>query len=122
MRKVKKWRYYCDFCKKSGASGGHIAKHERGCTRNPNRVCGLCAKAEHEQKPTAELLDALLAGGVPAVLELAGQCPACVVAAIHAYRADSPLTSTSEDYFEFDYKKAAAAFWSDVNAKEEPYY
>jgi hypothetical protein len=110
-------RYYCDFCKKSGCSGGHIRKHERGCTRNPNRECGICRKVEYEQQPTPALLAALEEGGVEAVKKLAQDCPACVMAAIHALRAKEPLVFTIEDgyenYIEFDYKTAAASFWAD---------
>jgi hypothetical protein len=116
MRTKRVNRYYCDFCKKSGCSGGHIRKHERGCTRNPDRVCGMCAKAKLEQKPTPALLDALCTGaGVEAVLELSQGCPACVMAAIHALRKDEPLTYGRDDgdsnHIEFDYREAAKKFW-----------
>ena len=37
MKAIKKWRYYCDHCKKSGASSFHMAAHERSCTLNPLR-------------------------------------------------------------------------------------
>ena len=42
MRRVKKWRYYCEFCKKSGNSGSHMARHEARCTMNPHRECRVC--------------------------------------------------------------------------------
>ena len=120
MRKVKRWRFYCEFCKKSGASGGHMAKHERGCTRNPQRECGMCKAAKQEQAPTSELLAALESGGVEAVLALAQQCPACVVAAIHAFRVNNPLRGNEDDeYFEFDYKAHAERFWGDVNRRDD---
>lgn len=118
MRKVKRWRYYCDHCKKSGASGAALAKHERGCTRNPERKCGMCERAKLTQKSTAELLAALCDGGVPAVLQLASTCPACVVAAIHAYRAEIEPISAGDTYFEFEYAKAANSFWEDVNRRD----
>jgi hypothetical protein len=55
--KVKKVnRYYCEFCKKSGCSGGHIAKHEKHCTMNPNRICRMCKVFEVEP---ADMLDML---------------------------------------------------------------
>jgi hypothetical protein len=44
MKRVQRWRYYCDFCKKSGNSGGHMKSHEASCTLNPARVCKLCLK------------------------------------------------------------------------------
>lgn len=123
MRKAKKWRYYCDFCKKSGAAGGWIAKHERGCTRNPERVCGMCEKAQLEQKPLPELLLVLLEHGADGVLEHASGCPACVVATIHAHRKLEPLEYEHDtgysNYIDFDYTKAAAKFWDDVNSRDE---
>lgn len=127
MRKVKKWRYYCDFCKKSGAAGGHIAKHERGCTKNPGRECGMCKIAKLEQKPVAELLAALNDGGLPAVTELAQHCPACILSAIHALRLIEPLTPPDREtgdsnYIDFDFRTASTAFWADVRESEEPYY
>lgn len=125
MRRVQRWRYYCDFCKKSGASGGWIAKHERGCTRNPERVCGMCAKGELSQRPMADLLAALNDGGAEKVLALAEGCPACVVAAIHAHRKAEPLTYEHEtgysNFIDFDYAKAAASFWEDVNRNDNGY-
>jgi hypothetical protein len=125
VRKVKRWRYYCDYCDKGGCSGGVMAKHERGCTRNPERQCGLCRVAKLEQKPTAELLAALNDGGVDAVLELSLGCPACVVAAIHALRKTEPRLyepdTGADNYISFDYKLAAEKFWNEVNAKEYSY-
>lgn len=123
MKKKQVWRFYCDFCPKSGCSGGHIAKHERGCTRNPTRACGMCKKAELEQKPTIDLLAALEDGGVEAVAKLADGCPACIMAAIHAMRAKDPLEYEAEtgysNYINFDYKKAAETFWADRAPAEQ---
>jgi hypothetical protein len=56
MRAVKRWRYYCDFCKKAGNSGFHMKKHERGCTLNPHRECGHCAKTGAPTTPMADML------------------------------------------------------------------
>lgn len=75
MRKVKKWRYYCDFCKKSGCSGHHIVKHETHCCRNPNRVCRMCVAAgDVEQQPSDVLLAALNEGGLEKLKEVALHC------------------------------------------------
>jgi len=56
MKTKKVNRYYCEFCKKAGCSAGHIAKHEKHCTGNPDRVCGMCEMVDEEQKPMPELL------------------------------------------------------------------
>lgn len=42
MRRKKVWRYYCEFCKKSGGHAYWMRKHEAACTANPDRVCGMC--------------------------------------------------------------------------------
>ncbi len=42
MKIIKKNVYYCDHCKKKGLAAGHMNKHEKRCTNNPNRECGLC--------------------------------------------------------------------------------
>lgn len=49
MRAMKRWRYYCDHCRKVGGSRSAMEKHERGCTANPARICGVCAACEVEQ-------------------------------------------------------------------------
>src|SRR6185437_4748886 len=124
MNRKRVWRYYCEHCRKGGCSAASIGKHERGCTRNPHRECGMCKKARIEQRPTSELLAALEAGGVEQVLSLAGGCPACVMAAIHALRAKEPLCDPSyhdgsdSNYIPFDYTPAARAFWSSVDEME----
>ncbi len=56
MRRVKRWRFYCDFCKKAGGSGGHIARHEKGCTLNPGRVCRVCGMISADQKPIENII------------------------------------------------------------------
>ena len=33
--------YYCDFCGKRMFSGGWMSRHEKRCTMNPDRVCGM---------------------------------------------------------------------------------
>lgn len=42
MKAVKRWRYYCDHCKKVSGLRSAMEKHEKGCTLNPARECGIC--------------------------------------------------------------------------------
>ena len=42
MRAIKRWRYYCDHCKKVSGLRTAMEKHEKGCTLNPARDCGIC--------------------------------------------------------------------------------
>jgi hypothetical protein len=129
VRQQKRWRYYCDHCRKSGGSKSHMAAHERGCTANPQRVCGICAKAEFQPKPLAELIEfvqgaavdweamqgveygTLNKAGLIALRQLADGCPVCTFAALrqaHVY---------SEETFEL--KKEMESVWAEINSVEE---
>lgn len=132
MRKRQVWRYYCEYCKKAGCSGGHMARHEAGCTANPNRVCGVCRIAGLTAAPLAQLIafcrskatwdvaqpeDGPLHGSVDkAALDelrsLAGGCPVCMFAALRQSN-----VYASKDHF--DMKAELAAIWSEVNAERE---
>ena len=86
MTKRQVWRYKCDFCGKQNLSSVHMARHERHCTANPNRICRMCAHAENEQRPLPELiraLDTTIPGyGINELRELASGCPMCMLAAV----------------------------------------
>ena len=55
MRKAKRWRYYCDFCKKAGGSAFHMKNHESSCTKNPDRHCNMCNLIDSVQVPMSRL-------------------------------------------------------------------
>lgn len=45
MKVMTKKVYYCEFCgNKKGLSAPHMKKHEKRCTMNPYRTCGLCSR------------------------------------------------------------------------------
>jgi hypothetical protein len=56
MRAVKRWRYYCDHCKKVSGLRTALEKHEKGCTLNPARDCGICGFLNTGGVPLAELI------------------------------------------------------------------
>lgn len=122
MRAVKKWRYYCDFCSRAKMVKKATEKHERGCTLNPNRVCGLCARVNAEQKPIADLMAPLEDGNFDALKRLAEDCPACILAALRQY--NKPRPSDEQFWNEWDFKAALAEFWNCENNRreEERYY
>lgn len=127
MKKILKWRYYCEFCKKSGCAAGHMAKHERHCCRNPSRVCRMCiAAGDVEQQSMLTLRSALLNGGLAELTDVAQHCPACILAALIQDRMTNPITfdkdhAPSREFIEFDYKAASKSFWEDVNRQRENY-
>jgi len=119
MRSKRVWRYYCDFCKKSGCNGGHIRKHEASCCSNPNRICQMCPWVDGEQRPTPELQASFEAGGLDALRLVAGACPACMLAGIIAWqksqRAAGVEDGEGELWVDFDFKAETAAMWEAVN-------
>ena len=121
MHKHKRWRYYCDFCSKSGGHAGWMLIHEAKCFRNPNRICTVCEALQECQTDIAELLATLkedIEGDdvqlksnsgpmviIPAKLRnAANECPACMLAAILQ---NAKTYDTPEDIpeFDFDFKK-----------------
>lgn len=135
MKRKQVWRYYCEFCKKSGCSGGHIRHHEEHCTANPDRKCGF---HEHEwweggpQPAMADLIAAINSGhdwdeGMKALREVAENCPACILAAIKqsgawdkAWREELAEWNEWGDrpihpVLDFSFKDAAAAWLRDMN-------
>ena len=128
MRRVQRWRYYCDFCKKAGGSAGHMARHEQGCTANPNRVCGICKHAESNPEPLATLVEFVKSNatthpvmteqsepyctlGKEALEELrkrADGCPACMFAALRQAK-------TYAEERTFDFQAELQSTWSVIN-------
>lgn len=131
MRAIKRWRYYCDFCKKATGTRHSMAKHEKGCTANPGRVCGLCALAGQPQRSMAELLakayelfDGIaihdLCGpkgdeAAKAFREFAGNCPACILAALRQSDFDVPWIQN------FDFRTESRAFLAKCAPPEDWY-
>lgn len=133
MRTKRVNRYYCDFCKKSGCSAGHMRRHERHCTMNPKRTCGVCAMLDYPQTSLASLTgrlpdakDYLVADEwglecykgsltdaanncLAIVREEANNCPACILAAIR--QSGIPVLMVTD----FNYTEERKAMWEIVN-------
>lgn len=140
MKKKRVWRYYCDFCKKSGCSSGHMKKHEARCTMNPDRECGFCKvigdaptplteligllpdPAEYRLDPAWKALGSEYEGDFPDAVERGlkkiqakTDCPACTLAALR----QSGIAETGAAFAAFDYKKASQEFFQAQNAQED---
>lgn len=138
MRSRLRRQFYCDHCKKSGASRFHMEKHERGCTNNPDRVCGVCAYVGTVQQ-TREALTAAAGEGIKALRELAESCPACMLTGVRtwlkAYNSDPAalndqacLSPTDPRYpifcelSEWKYAEERRDFWADVSDANQVNY
>lgn len=128
MRKRRVWRYYCDYCKKSGCSSYWMGIHIKHCTMNPDRHCRMC-EAMDEIQPKMEDLIAIFGDNtlkeilnddgkiLDDLRQVAGNCPACMLAAIR----QAPNAAIVPG---FDFKKESGEFWADVNDRraKEQYY
>ena len=136
MRTAMRPRYYCDHCNKGNGSPSAMKRHERGCTLNPQRVCGMC-KMVHDEggdepaPPRDELVRVLDEQGFKAMCTAAHDCPACILAALRTknFKGDAytpPGVLGPEDGREsWSYKAAKQAWWDEWNSnapdREWPY-
>ena len=125
MKTVMRPRYYCDHCNKGSGSPSAMKRHERGCTVNPERVCGMCAFDHKHGGPepapsTSELRKVIDAEGFVAMCEAANQCPACILAVLRTLNAMDPETGPyvigpTDGREVWSYKQAKAEWWKDYN-------
>ncbi len=140
MIRKKVWQYKCEFCGKKKYSAGHMAKHERRCTMNPNRECGMCKIMGQGPIKLQELIAVLpnaeeykvrefdpitgadmgisfrgLEDAVeavwPEVRRRAQECPACLMAAVRQRGIPVPLTP-------LNFTKESEAIWSEFNQRQ----
>lgn len=138
MKKIQRWRYYCDFCKKAGQSGGHMKNHESACTLNPGRVCKMCKKMGHvgqpemptllatlptPPKPATEMnrddetaLRVLVEAAMPELRVLTNNCPACILAALRQKKIPVPIVES------FNFRKEVDAIFQDIAEEEDERY
>lgn len=133
-KRIVRTRYYCGFCESAGRLKGFWTKpkaerHERGCTANPDRVCGLCTEVaeliggKSEQRPISELVAVLSEDkpewGFKELRLLANNCPACILAALRQTPIRKEM-NTQEWWewmgqFNFDFKRELESFWQEHN-------
>jgi hypothetical protein len=126
MRSVMRMRHYCDHCKKSTGTKPAMVKHEKGCTANPVRVCGICNLMGEVQKPIEELL-IVSEKGFKALSEACHGCPCCILASDRQGKPESyprfwehPSVTERGDW---DFKTAMKQFWIDYNEEHrDPRY
>ena len=126
MRTAMRPRYYCDHCNKGNGSPSAMKRHERGCTLNPARVCGMCAALVDEggeaAAPPDELKRVLEAEGFQAMCEAANGCPACILTVLRPINWHDEETGRSgvagpQDGREsWQYSKAKADWWAEFNS------
>jgi len=126
-------RYACEHCKKTGCSAYHIRLHEERCTLNPSRTCGMCKMLEQEQPKMLDLISVLpdptgyarhegqlhffddglssaVSDVLPKLRDLAGNCPACIMAALRQRGIPVPIAHG------FEFTKECKSLWAEINS------
>lgn len=129
MRTAMRPRYYCDHCNKGNGSPSAMRRHERGCTLNPQRECGMCKMLADEgvvdpAPPRDELVRIMDAQGFKAMCEAANDCPACILAALRTknFKGDAetpPGVLGPEDGREsWSYAQEKTRWWAEWNSNQ----
>lgn len=130
-KRITRTRHYCDFCEAEGRKKGFwsrpsIEKHERGCTANPNRICGICEQGDLRQRPIAELIACISTDkpdcGMADLRKLSDGCPACILAGLRQSNIQKPPrvngmvpADWEGPLVEFNFREELDAFWRQVN-------
>jgi len=128
MKSKLQMRHWCEHCKKSGSRAPAILKHERGCTNNWQRTCGMCERAGNVQESSDALWAAFMSGGFPAMRQLCAECPACTLMILRRKaklrEPDDWASGPNPDDGRgaFDFKAECKAFWADINDSGASYY
>lgn len=128
MRMVMRPRYYCEHCGKGSGSPSAMKRHERGCTLNSQRVCGMC-KMTHEDggdepaPPRDELVLIMDRQGFAAMCKAANDCPACILSALRTKNGKGefgqPIVEGPEDgRQEWSYAAAKKLWWDAWNSAQ----
>ena len=124
MRTAMRPRYYCDHCNKGNGSPSAMRRHERGCTLNPQRECGMCkmqADSFEPAPPRDDLVRVMDERGFNAMCEAANNCPACILSALRTKNTKGdderpPGVLGPEDGREsWSYTQAKQAWWTACN-------
>jgi len=125
MTKKQCWRYKCDFCGRVGYSGGHMKRHEIGCTANKDRICRMPIHdgggiVRGRVETLAAHLNRWKEGfGMHELRDDCENCPACILAAIRCsgiqkYEPDEDGENTGPD-LKFNFKEELASMWQTIN-------
>jgi len=142
MRVKKINRYWCDFCNRGGLQSFAMSKHEKHCTLNPNRKCRVCdllgvapvlqelidmlpdpttyntaeCLAQKHEETEHYKLTQQLEEIYPAFRDAAGDCPACMMAALRLKKIPVPMME------KFNFKAEMKSIFDGINESRRDYY
>lgn len=130
MKSKRVWRYYCEFCGKSGCGKAAMIKHESRCTMNPNRECGMCNTVGEsavqplqiiEQHPLTFRIEdesmVCMSGSdnvekyIKDIREACHNCPACMLAVFRQAKIAEMISFRG-----FSFKQECQEWWNEINS------
>jgi len=104
-----------------------MIRHERGCTLNPNRLCGVCRQkwdVEHAQLLIKALGDGKSKESVDALREAADGCHACMLAAVRLSGIQKPSDEDGPGFSveHFEYQREKKRYWDEADEDRERSY
>jgi hypothetical protein len=134
MRERKVSRFWCDHCNKSGGSRFHMIRHEKHCTKNPDRACRMCDQLGECVTPVPVMHDAMRAKGMTGLREASNGCPACMLTAVRLFPMVYPrpwpekMSAEEEAAYQMqtdatalDYKAECSRFWEELPRDDHGY-
>jgi hypothetical protein len=118
MKRKKKWVYYCEFCKKHYLSAASMAIHEKICTLNPDRGCGMCEAAGLGPNDAYKAVEVLKREGIESLHDYVDACPACMLAAVRLSGLQDDDSEKGDEVRAWSYSTAKDDFWKQVNADQ----
>ena len=107
--------YYCEYCKKHSLRS--LEKHEKHCTKNPNRECRLCERTEsliliiqHYKEKITFNKYGYIYPGLSGIRDEVDDCPICIL---------TILRCAGLIYDDFDYKKELQDWWDKRNLEQD---
>ncbi len=141
MRTKTKTVYYCEHCKKHGLCAGHMKKHEKHCTANPDRDCRVCDNMQTREwvekwrgyfkllrtedarcnDMGMETFVMVWTDDKPRTLanlyDDTGGCPACTLAVMR--QTGLGKWPANPEFGDFNYAKCRDEWWKERNAEKE---
>ena len=127
MKTKQKIIYYCEYCKKHLHKRPSMEYHEKHCTANLDRLCGLCGRTGRTKRSlsvlvryfkrqmfapegtnTADIKQPKLDN----IMEEVNYCPICTLAIIRGCGLTYPYD------IKFDYNKEMETWWENVRQEE----
>lgn len=114
MRTKTKTVYYCDYCSKHTLTINSMFQHEKHCTGNLDRKCGLCDNLIAYRVVIAKFLTDIKQPKVEDLMDAVKGCPICCLTVIKALKRENEFVWIDD----FDYEEELKKWWEEKNSEQ----